>query len=640
MKDILSVYWKRPETLPPDGDIVLSFLSPAAEEELKKEFKGRVISAAEIAPKIKAKALKSYISLVAKIGATPLKNNKTLRQALKLKEGFSLWWFHKVSNKDCEKDPTFQLILEARIILFAAGLCNKSKVLLLGGQKELGEALRSALEVKIISSRKSQLSFLLARSLASRIKYSFLFFGDSIFIRLKGKAPQLLFDVVLGGFWNWSVSEDEATHELRDKYFKSLPDKLASKNLRIGWFLWFDSKASSGASGLKDRLKSLKNHDNLVVLQYFLKIKDLLKAIFDFRPYLIFSKLSGSKEFRRVFSEEEIDFYPIFKKPLIYGFLNCVIPHFQLVYTAALRAFKKYRPSASVSFLELFLHSRAFYAAAKAARPDIINYAVQHASYSREKTFLRLDPEKEYRGCPDNLSIPKPDYLFAMGQLGEEIFVENGFPKERIFATGSSRYEHVRVDRILKSETIDKFKNLLLITSLDRRLEMKMVEAVYSAAKDLPGIRLFLRSHPFAKMKDYPDFRAYKNRVQLIEGSLEDNLKKADLILFSYSTVAEEAFIRGIPVWQWLPLSYNGSVFRDLEIIPSFNSVGNLREALKRFIIDPNLFMPNEEDRKFIVRQCFYAADGKASERIAAHIQGDFSKKEPEYIGLGNHTNI
>lgn len=630
-KDSLLVCWKLPANPSDRAEAILSFLNPAQEEELRNKFSGKLISAGEASSRVKNQALKIYVDLVARIAATPIKKGETFRQALKNEEGISLWWFHKASNKDCEKDPTFRFIIEILSIISVARLHDSKRIVLFGGYKELGEVLKKIFPLREISCRRKYgFMNVFIRGILSRVKYSIVFLRQWSVIRNNLKAPASSLDAVFSGFWDWSVKEDKTTGKVSDCYFKSLPEELLSRAYKPGWFLWFDPYVSaiSGQGKLKDILQPLKKHYNLVVLQCFIGAGQLVKAIANLKPYFIFLSFSKDVKFKEAFVVKEIDFYPILRGALSRGFLNSTIPHFELVFAAAKRAFAKYKPKISISFLELFLHSRAFYAGAKEGSPDTINYAMQHASYSREKTFVLFDSHREHEGFPDNCSLPKPDYLFAMGELGRDIFAESGFSSDSIFLTGSSRYEYVKNTNILRSNRPNKFTNLLMVATLNRDLEMAMVEAVCAAVQDLPQVRLFLRNHPFSKMEEHPKFHIYKEKIEISNNTLEEDLKAADLIIFSYSTVAEEALIRGVPVWQWVSASYNGSVFRDLKVIPSFYSVSDLRRSLKDFISGPARFIPGNQLRDFVTRKCFYAADGRASQRIADYIEGSFVKEK------------
>jgi len=624
----LLVCWRAPDIMPEEGTVILSFLSPAKEEELKRKFKGKIISARQIAPEVRGRANKIYVDLIAKIAASPVKGGKTLREALKKNDALSLWWFHKVSNKASESDPTFQFIVEILSIISVASSANRKKIILLGGYRELAKVLKDIFQIQEIKCRR-RYSFLyvFVRSLLSRAKYFFIFLLRWFIVKTNVKAPQSSFDVVFGGFWDWSIQEDKHTHRLNDCYFKSLPDRLSSKGLKTGWFLWFDPYVGSFSKRrkLKHILEPIKKHSNsLVILQCLIKIRQLIKAIANFRPYWIFLSFSRNNNFKKTFVVEGINFYPLLWGPLSYYFLNSSIPHFELVYIGSLEAFKKYQPKISISFLELFLHSRAFYAGAKGGSSNTTNCLIQHASYSREKTLGVLDPQREYEGFPDKCSIPKPDYIFAMGELGKEIFMESGFPENRIFLTGSSRYEHVTDTNVLRDSKSSKIKNLFMMPTVDRDLEMGMIEAACMATEDLEGVRLFLRSHPFAKMEKHPDFAHYRDRIEITKGTLEEDLSKADLIIFSYSTVAEEALVRGVPVWQWVPISYNASVFCDLKVIPAFHSVVELRQSLKEFISNSGLFIPSDETKTFVLKKCFCTTGENVCERIADHMVKDF----------------
>ena len=621
--ETLFVCWNPPKALPGKDVVILSFLNPCAEEDLKSKFDGELISARKIAPEVKDEAREIYVNLIARIGATPIKERgtQTLRQALANKKGFSLWWIHKVSEKDCETELTFKYIVEILIIIYIANLLNSKHFIFWGGGKEVKDVLKDFYTIDEIKCRRRQRKIhTIVKCILSRLKYCYVFlFQWFVLKRVIKNLPEGTFDVIFSGFWDWSVKADRVSGSLRDRYFKLLPEKLLSNGLRIGWFLWFDPYGEPGSKGrkLRDVLEPINKCGNLVILQRFLKARDLLKAVFNFKPYLIFLQYCKAKEFKDAFIVDGINFLAVLEHELGCGFLNAIIPMQELVCIATERAFNRYRPEKSVSFLELFIYSRAFYTGGRLGSPNTIHYAIQHASYSREKTFVLLDPQLEYRGWPDNLPIPRPDYIFTMGELGKEIFMESGFPEERLYSTGSPRYEYIKGNCVSSNERSGNVKNVLMVTSLDINLEIEMVEAVYFASLDLPQIRLLLRSHPFAKMSTHPDFHNYSDRVQLTNGTLEEDLKTADLIMFSYSTVAEEALIQGIPVWQWLTISYNGSIFRDLGRIPSFNSISELKESLRKFVSNKDLFMPDKETKLFILKKCFYDSDGKASERIA-----------------------
>jgi hypothetical protein len=147
-----------------------------------------------------------------------------------------------------------------------------------------------------------------------------------------------------------------------------------------------------------------------------------------------------------------------------------------------------------------------------------------------------------------------------------------------------------------------------------------MVEAVWTAVREMTGIKLYLRNHPFARMDRHPGFAPYQDHIEVSQGSLEADLDRADLVIFTYSTVAEEAFLRGKPVWQWLPEGFNGSALAEVVAIPQFGSVGHLREALGEYQTNPRAFLPNPESRQKVFERLFSPGDGQAANRMAQSI--------------------
>ncbi len=161
-----------------------------------------------------------------------------------------------------------------------------------------------------------------------------------------------------------------------------------------------------------------------------------------------------------------------------------------------------------------------------------------------------------------------------------------------------------------------------MMCSLNIELELEMVDAVCAAVRGVDDIELSLRNHPFLRVEQDRGFAKYKDRIELTQDSLEEDLSKADLVLFSYSTVAEEAFLKGKPVWQWLPMGFNGSALAEAVAIPQFGSVVSLRQALRDFCTNPDRFLPSPEIRQVALERFFYSGDGGAASRVSKIVKG------------------
>ena len=613
--DVLWICWEKPGTLPSGQEPILSFLSPAPEEELQRQYGDRVMVGRAAPMAVRAKAREHYLNVVARLGTFTWGNGLTWRQVLARPGEASRWWYHPVAFKDPESDATFQWILQVLTIQSAAKRLGVKELVLVGAPWEVAAVLRSAFSVKEKHPRRASGSWWLwGRGLAARLAFGWKVMRQWRVVRRFTQLHDQDFDVVVSGFWDWSVKWDERTQALTDRYFKRLPDELKRQGVSVGWFAWLDVQA-----------ETLEKSSELVMLQSFLRPGEILRALVDVKPLATFLTLRGCPRFKETFQEGGLDYSPLFFLKLFSGFLDSSLPRCDLVALATQRAAQRYRPKVLLSFLEHFPYSRAQYEGVRRAGGGTSCWAMQHASYSHEKTFLSLHPALEFRGEPDGCPVPHPDYVCAMGILGQELFLECGYPPDRVLLTGSARYDHVRAQNFWTKEQTGMGDGpgvirLLLVSSLKVDQELAMVEAVWTAVREMTGIKLYRRNHPFAQMDRQPGFALYQDHIEVSKGSLDGDLDRADLVIFTYSTVAEEAFLRGKPVWQWLPEGFNGSALAEVVTIPQFGSVGHLREALREFQTNPRAFLPNPEGRQQVFERLFYPGDGKAANRIAQSI--------------------
>jgi surface carbohydrate biosynthesis protein (TIGR04326 family) len=604
---------------------MLSFLPPALEAELVEAYEGEVINARQAAGRVRAKARKSYLDLVASLGTVLHRGNQTWRQALARPGEASRWWYHLTSFKDCESDPAFNRMIALFTIRAVAERLKLLNLVLVSAPWEVAAVLKSRFTVEEqVRGPRPRAGVLWLKGLAARAAFVLRTWRQWLAVRRNCQLPSGPFEVVFSGSWDWSVAWDDQTRALTDRYFKGLPTELTNRGVSRGWLAWFAPQVEPGKQGRSMRavLAPLSRTQDVVILQAFLRPGEILKATRDLGPLATFLAIRKQPAFRELFQQGGFDYYPLFREGLLYGFLNSGLPYHELLALATERATRRYRPQITVSFLEHFPYARAHHEGVRRAGTRTRRLVVQHASYNHEKTFLFLDPVREFQGQPDGCRAPCPDYVCAMGSFGKELFEECGYPEERVFLTGGTRYDYIREaaassPRRSEKREIGEEIHLLMVPGLDVDQEMEMVDAVVAATRDLAGISLALRNHPFRRVDDHPGFAPYRGRIELTQVSLEEDLAGADLIMFTYSTVAEEAFLQGIPVWQWLPLGYNGSALAEVAVIPQFSSVAGLKEALQRFQADPEAFLLSGEARRAVLERLFYRGDGQAATRIA-----------------------
>jgi len=378
----------------------------------------------------------------------------------------------------------------------------------------------------------------------------------------------------------------------------------------IGWLVWMDSKRD---------VQYLRAAKEISILQAELGLRDIVKAFFDFGPAFAFFRVRKSHAFRNTFVEQTVDFWPIFEPKLLTGFLDSSIVQCELIATATERACVRCRPKVSFHFLEHFPVARAHYDGVRRSHASSVNVAIQHASYCHEKTFLFLNPSIEFNGHQDGHPVPHPDLVCAIGSFARDLFNECGYTGEQVIVTGSTRYGTIDLGPDEQSlQNTQRPVRILIVAALGFECELDLVDAACTAVQGLSNVKLLLRNHPLGRLDQHARFSMYSDQVQSTTGSLEEDLADADLILFTYSTAAEEAYLRGKIVWQWVPTGFNGSALAEVAEIPRFRSVGELRAGLIQYVQNPVRHPAPIEVRKRVLEQLFHSADGKAAYRIAA----------------------
>ncbi|MBI3693961.1 MAG: hypothetical protein HY238_03855 [Acidobacteria bacterium] len=264
----LWVCWSKPVAAPA-GAPVLSFLSPAREEEFEREH-GDVIRAREASLEIRARARDLYLSLVARIGAFRWEGGLTLRQAMQRPGEASQWWYHPVASKDCESDPTFNSIIAVLTVCAVARQQGARKLMLVGATWEMAAVLKSAFQVEEKHSRPRRRAWRVwLRGLGSRIRLAAILLRQWTLLRGR-PVPRRCFDVVISGFWDWSVSWNPQTQSLADRYFGRLPEELRGNGRHaVGWFAWLDPHSRPGQEHRKWKsiLGPLDGREDVVLLQ-------------------------------------------------------------------------------------------------------------------------------------------------------------------------------------------------------------------------------------------------------------------------------------------------------------------------------------------------------------------------------------
>ena len=607
----LYVLWCEPDKPIPEDAIILSFLPPSVEHKLEQIYGDRIIRAREASLGIRDQARQVYMNIVARIGLVPCWKGKTLRQALARPGQRSRWWYHPIPCKDVDSSRVFARIIAALTIQSAASDLKTADLVLVGAPVPVEKTLQSVYEVRVLQNQRDNQSASLGNA-NWLICLRFLWISLRFFIvtnmrrwvaaRRHRRPPRRSFDVILvgPGIWGWA--------------FKDLPEALRQHGIgSIGklplWFVFQHPQEKQDDTGI-------------ISLLWFRSLWDIVRVGLDFSPLLKYLKVRRHPDFRKAFYEAGLDFYPLFERELHQGFINLTLQPKELMTLAMKRLCRWYRPKVVVNhMMELQYLSVA---GVERSGVNAICGSIQVACYGREKMAFFLHPKYEFSGDPDECAIPHPDFVCAMGTYGRQLYLESGYSKNAVYLTGSTRYASINRPSSVSPKTrgdAHQAIHLLMVTSVSPTIEMEMVEAVWTATRKMPNIELMLRSSPAFQLEAFRfekrvSIQRFLDGVSVSQNSLSDDLKWADLVLFTYCTVGAEAYVQGKPAWQWLSLDFNGSPLPEVVSIPRFGSVKDLRKALEEFRANPAGFVPTLEDRQKAYDRLFCHGSESAS-RIA-----------------------
>lgn len=440
----LVVLWRLPAAAIAQDSIVLSFLPPAQEQELRQHYGDRVVSARQVSLHVRRLAVEAYQDVSVRIGVATNRKGETFRSTLAYDNGCSEWWYHPASFKDSEGCPILDRFIALFVIREVAARENVVAIHLSGAAAALVEVLRSRFTVSEEQTPPALRRVTLWwRGLGSRI----LYFLSTAWLAANARwwlpTARTKLDVVFTGFWDESLTTDAGPHRLKDKYFKEVP-RLLEADLAVGWAVWLKpANRFPSAPVLARWLAPLRAAKNVQALQRLLSVGEIFCRSFSFRALASYTDWVQRGDLRPAFIWEKIDFEPLFRDLLYYHFANAIIPHCCLLAEANKRAVLASRPQVTVTYLEHYLFGRAHYDGVRQAAVGARCVTMQHASINKEKTYYYLHPQIEYLGQPDGLAVPHPDHVCAMGALGESLFREFGYAKEQVTVTGCARFDHV-----------------------------------------------------------------------------------------------------------------------------------------------------------------------------------------------------
>jgi surface carbohydrate biosynthesis protein (TIGR04326 family) len=242
---------------------------------------------------------------------------------------------------------------------------------------------------------------------------------------------------------------------------------------------------------------------------------------------------------------------------ILFSWVNGDFFSTRLAEKAFAKALKYLRPKAILYRLEFQPIEYALINASKTIGAKTIGF--QHSAASRN--FLSYVFEK---GELKNRRVPLSDLIFTTGEIGQEILVEGGYPKERMRIVGPIRYRQLIETRknhsdqktLRENNKLPLNKKILYVAASPLFGEtISMLESLYKVTQQtqFDGMIVF-KTHPSETENEY--FKKYfKDRFSsssyiYLEGIIPfyDYVLASDCLMLTGSTVGAEALGLGTPV--------------------------------------------------------------------------------------------
>lgn len=301
-------------------------------------------------------------------------------------------------------------------------------------------------------------------------------------------------------------------------------------------------------------IKRLKGGNHFSVLDFNAKINLFLK--------LIGIMLSDFKEqlFQKKITKEYMDALMIFTAWIASQSWYFIWDFYHLI--AEITAHNRYK--SLLALHEMHFYSRVLWQIADERK--LVGVTAQHGLIIQEKLWYFPDKSESQADCP------LPDIFFVYSDEIKEN-LQPLYPQTRFLRCCSSRFKHWKsaID-FSRGHNIQNNKRIILIANSAAILHDNVV---LKALRRLAGQRLDdsftlrLRLHPKERLRlaDQLWVRGAKilRRVEISSNSLQEDFKKADLVIGANSTVVYEALLMSVPVMGVFDECYIAS-----SILPSY----------------------------------------------------------------------
>lgn len=221
--------------------------------------------------------------------------------------------------------------------------------------------------------------------------------------------------------------------------------------------------------------------------------------------------------------------------------------------------------------------------------------------------------------------------IAVTGEFTKNLLIAEGIDANDIIITGQPRFDELYTEEGKKNQNLINPDKINILWTTENYVEAgicskeewrESIETVINSLKELDHYLLLIKVHPEEDSQKYEHFKnmAY---IRVYENSLNELLRRCDVLISFVSTTAIEAMILDKPVIMLGFFDFtNKQYLRTVPYVKSGAAIGVYRKedlvpTIKDAYYNEAVRKKLAEARKNFIYEHAYIQDGKASERVA-----------------------
>lgn len=323
----------------------------------------------------------------------------------------------------------------------------------------------------------------------------------------------------------------DETGSYHESYFGGLPDhmKKSGKNVVIVPYVW-------GTVQYQKTMDNMAKSENVFLVPHaFLSVWDIFGAFFT-----TLTNIPRKVGFPRF---ADMDISELVWEDLKNDWIGMRVASDMLFYHLVKRLKEKQLP------VDIVIHTyenqcweKVLCSAMRKFYPSAYLVGYQHSAFSLmhlNHFFSRHEPN----------IVPLPDRIVTTGRHTKDVFIESGYPAEKVARGGAMRYTYLLGSK-MSAKRWKRDKPVILVTpSISESEAAELIWKIFKAFEHCSEYKIVIKCHPvmpFEKISGYLNIK-FPEHFIISDMPVAELLKESDVLFYSGSTTCVEAIAVGVP---------------------------------------------------------------------------------------------